>query len=38
MGEKRNACRLFVGKPAGNVHWEDLDIGWWKILRRILER
>jgi hypothetical protein len=23
MGEKRNAYRIFVGKPEGKNHWED---------------
>jgi hypothetical protein len=26
MGEKRNACRILVGKPEGKDHWEDQDV------------
>jgi hypothetical protein len=26
MGEKRNAYRVFVGKPEGKNHLKDLDI------------
>jgi hypothetical protein len=38
MGDKRNACRLLVGKPKGKNHYEDQDIGGWIILGWILER
>jgi hypothetical protein len=31
-GAKRNACRIFVGKPEGD-HWEDQDVGGWIILK-----
>jgi hypothetical protein len=37
MGEKRNAYRILVGKPEGKSHWENQDIGWWIILKWILE-
>jgi hypothetical protein len=37
MGEKRNACRILVGKPKGKRHWEDQDVGGWTILKLILE-
>jgi hypothetical protein len=37
-GEKRNACRLLVGKPEGKDHWEDQDLGVWIILKWIFER
>jgi predicted NUDIX family NTP pyrophosphohydrolase len=37
MGNKRNTCRILVGKPGGK-HWEDGDTGVWKILKLILER
>jgi hypothetical protein len=36
MGKKRNAYRIFVGKERD--HWEDQDVGWWTILKWILER
>jgi hypothetical protein len=26
IGEKRNVCRILVGKPEGRYHWEDQDI------------
>jgi hypothetical protein len=32
MGEKRNACRILVGKPEGKNHWEDQDVDGWTIL------
>jgi hypothetical protein len=38
MGEKRNACRILVGKPEEKGHWEDQDVGGWTILKWILER
>jgi hypothetical protein len=37
MEEKKNACRI-LGKPEGKNHWEDQDVGWWTILKCILER
>jgi hypothetical protein len=37
MVEMRNVCRLFVGEPDGRDRQEDLDIGRWIILGRILE-
>jgi hypothetical protein len=33
MGEKRNACRIFVGKPEGNNTGEDQGVGEWTILK-----
>jgi hypothetical protein len=33
MGAKRNAYRIFVGKPEGKIHWEDQDVGGWLILK-----
>jgi hypothetical protein len=38
MEEKKNACRIFVGMPEGNNHWEEQDVGGWTILKWILER
>jgi hypothetical protein len=38
MGEKRNAYRIWVGKPDERDHYEDQDIGGWTILKRILDR
>jgi hypothetical protein len=38
MGQRRNPYRILVGKPKGNDHWEDQDVGGWTILKRILER
>jgi hypothetical protein len=29
---------FLVEKPEGNDHWEDLDIGWIILLKRILQR
>jgi hypothetical protein len=37
-GEKRNACRILVGKPEGKDHWEDQFVGEWAILKWILQR
>jgi hypothetical protein len=37
-GEKRNANRLWVGKPEGRRPLEDQDVGGWIILRWIPER
>jgi hypothetical protein len=38
-GERRNAYRIFVGKPEGKRdHWEDQDVDGWTILKWILER
>jgi hypothetical protein len=36
MSEKRNAYRLLVGKSEGRSHWENQDVGGWKILGWIL--
>jgi hypothetical protein len=33
MGEKKNACRVFVGKPKERNHWEYLHIGGRIILK-----
>jgi hypothetical protein len=38
MGEKRNACRLLVGKPEGNRALGRPRCRWWIILGWILER
>jgi hypothetical protein len=38
MRERRNVYRILVGKPEKRDHWEDQDLGGWKILKRILER
>jgi hypothetical protein len=35
MGEKRNACRILVGKPVGKNHKEDQDVGGWTVLKWI---
>jgi hypothetical protein len=35
MGEKRKAYRILVGKPGD--HWENHDVGGWKILKWILQ-
>jgi hypothetical protein len=35
--EKRNACRILVGKPEGKRHQEDQDVGEWTILKCNLE-
>jgi hypothetical protein len=37
MEEKKNACRIFVGKPEVNSHWEDQDVDGRIILKWILE-
>jgi hypothetical protein len=36
--EKRNACRILVGKPEERDNWEVQGVGWWTILKWILER
>jgi hypothetical protein len=36
--EKRSVYRLLVGKPERRDHWENEDIGFEIILRRILKR
>jgi len=36
MGQKRNACGVFVGKPEGRDHLEDLCVG-GRMLIRILK-
>jgi hypothetical protein len=38
VGEKRNACRVFVGKPKGKSHYEDLDVDGRITLKFILEK
>jgi hypothetical protein len=25
--EKKNGCRILVGKPEGKDHWKDQDVG-----------
>jgi hypothetical protein len=37
IGDKRNAYRIFVGKPERD-HQEDLDVGGWMILKWILKK
>jgi hypothetical protein len=37
MREKRNVYRILVRNPKERDHWEDQDIGGWKILKWILE-
>jgi hypothetical protein len=36
--EKRNAYRIFVGKPEGKRPLEDQEVGEWILLKLILER
>jgi hypothetical protein len=38
MGDKRNVCRLLMGKPEGNGPIETPDIRRWIILKWMLER
>jgi hypothetical protein len=38
MVERRNAYRIMVGKPEGKSPLEDQDVGWWTMLKWILER
>jgi hypothetical protein len=38
IGEKRNAYRIFVGKPDSKIPLEDPDVGGRIILEWILER
>jgi hypothetical protein len=38
MGEKRNAYRIFVGKPEGRRPLRRKNLGGWTMLRWILER
>jgi hypothetical protein len=38
IGEKRNLCRMLMGKPEGKNHWEDQNVGGWAILKWIFER
>jgi hypothetical protein len=35
---KRNTYRVYVGKPEGKRHYEDLDIGGRILLRWYLEK
>jgi hypothetical protein len=37
MGNKRNACRILVGKPEGKRPLGRPRRRWWKMLIRILE-
>jgi hypothetical protein len=37
MGEM-DAYRILVGKSEGKNHCDDKDVGWWIILKLILER
>jgi hypothetical protein len=37
-GKKRNACRIFVGKPEGKKSLARPNVCGWTILRLILER
>jgi hypothetical protein len=37
-GDKSNAYSILVGKPERKNHWEDQDVGGWKILKWIFER
>jgi hypothetical protein len=37
-GEKRDAYKIFVGKPEGKNYWDDQDIDGLTILKWILER
>jgi hypothetical protein len=36
--EKRNVCRMLVGKSEERNHWEDQDVGGWTMLKWILDR
>jgi hypothetical protein len=38
IGEKRNRCRLMVGKPEGKSSLWRQDMGGWIILKLILEK
>jgi hypothetical protein len=38
IGEKRNACRILLGKQEGKRPLIDLDLGWKFILKWILEK
>jgi hypothetical protein len=38
MGEKRNASRIFAGKPEKGDHWEDQNLDRWTLSKWILER
>jgi hypothetical protein len=38
MREKRNVCRILLGTPERNDHWEDQDVGGWAIIKWIIER
>jgi hypothetical protein len=37
-GDKRNACRILVGKPEGKRPLGRPDVGRWTILKWILDR
>jgi hypothetical protein len=37
LGEKRNACRILVGKPEGKSPVKDQDVGGWTILKSIVD-
>jgi hypothetical protein len=36
--EQWNGYRILVGKPEGRDHWEDQNIGGWRLLSLISER
>jgi hypothetical protein len=38
MGEEKGAYRVWVGKPEGKSHWEDLGVDGWIILGCISRR
>jgi hypothetical protein len=38
MGEKRNAYRIWAGKPEGKRSLGDQDVGGWTISKWILDR
>jgi hypothetical protein len=38
MGEKRNACRVLVGRPEKRSHWKDIDVDGRTVLKWILDK